>query len=372
MIIWNRSLVSAAMDDLRGEFPVFERLAYLNAGTNGPVPRRALDAARASLERQAADGRAGSEFFEGLLARIDDLRARAGPPDGSRPGRGGPHRLHHRRRERGARLARPRARVTRCSPRTRSTPACGAHSWPRANAAVCAVRVVPFAELAGGGPTGHEAGGLLARLLDLRAGDRRGRPGGRRRARAARRRPGPRRGAGERGGAGRGLLRRLGPEMAVRAERHRLPVRAPGGASRRCRRRGRATARSRTPSTPFETTFREDARRFDMGFPGEHQLDWAIAAIDVLVEAGLERLQATARERAALAGRTPGRRRAHGRAAGRLDARLLRGSRPARDGGRPAPRAASCCGTCPARPTCAPRWAPGTARKSWNGCAASA
>ena len=51
--------------------------------------------------------------------------------------------------------------------------------------------------------------------------------------------------------------------------------------------------------TPFETTFREDARRFDMGFPGEHQLDWAIASIDVLMDAGLERLQTTARERAA-------------------------------------------------------------------------
>ena len=72
MIIRGRSLVSAAMDDLRAQFPVFERLSYLNAGTNGPVPRRALDAARASLERQAAGGRSGSEFFEGLLARIDD------------------------------------------------------------------------------------------------------------------------------------------------------------------------------------------------------------------------------------------------------------------------------------------------------------
>ena len=73
------------MDDLRGQFPVFERLAYLNAGTNGPVPRAALDAARASLERQAAVGRSGSEFFEGLLARIDDLRARSARLMGADP-----------------------------------------------------------------------------------------------------------------------------------------------------------------------------------------------------------------------------------------------------------------------------------------------
>ena len=55
---------------------------------------------------------------------------------------------------------------------------------------------------------------------------------------------------------------------------------------------------------PFETVFRDDARRFDLGFPGEHQLEWALASIDVLVEAGMEAVQATARERAAwLAGR---------------------------------------------------------------------
>ncbi len=56
--------------------------------------------------------------------------------------------------------------------------------------------------------------------------------------------------------------------------------------------------------TPFETAFRDDARRFDLGFPGEHQLEWALASIDVLEEAGLDAVQATALERAAwLAGR---------------------------------------------------------------------
>ena len=51
--------------------------------------------------------------------------------------------------------------------------------------------------------------------------------------------------------------------------------------------------------TPFETGFHPDARRFDLGFPGEHQLEWALASIDVLLEAGIESVQAAARERAA-------------------------------------------------------------------------
>ena len=55
-----------------------------------------------------------------------------------------------------------------------------------------------------------------------------------------------------------------------------------------------------------------------MGFPGEHQLDWAIASIDVLVDAGLERLQATRPGPGGVAGGPPGRRRAHGGAARRL------------------------------------------------------
>jgi Flp pilus assembly protein TadD len=38
-------------DAFRREFPVLERLAYLNAGTDGPVPRRGFDAAVALVDR---------------------------------------------------------------------------------------------------------------------------------------------------------------------------------------------------------------------------------------------------------------------------------------------------------------------------------
>jgi selenocysteine lyase/cysteine desulfurase len=64
------------VDDLRAQFPVFERVEYLNAGTTGPVPRRGYEAALASLRLQLDEGRSGQSYFEGCVQRIDLLRAR--------------------------------------------------------------------------------------------------------------------------------------------------------------------------------------------------------------------------------------------------------------------------------------------------------
>jgi selenocysteine lyase/cysteine desulfurase len=47
---------------LRAEFPVLARSAYLNAGTDGPVPSAAVNAARAALESQEQDGRFVTHF----------------------------------------------------------------------------------------------------------------------------------------------------------------------------------------------------------------------------------------------------------------------------------------------------------------------
>jgi len=52
---------------LRSEFPVLERVAYLNAGSNGPVPSRAREAALEAIRRQEEEGRAGAAFFEEML-----------------------------------------------------------------------------------------------------------------------------------------------------------------------------------------------------------------------------------------------------------------------------------------------------------------
>ena len=64
------------MDDLRTQFPVLERTEYLNAGTTGPVPRRGYEAALRSLQLQLAGGRSGKAYMEGCVGRIDLLRSR--------------------------------------------------------------------------------------------------------------------------------------------------------------------------------------------------------------------------------------------------------------------------------------------------------
>ena len=60
--------------ELRAQFPVLGRVAYLNAGTDGPLPARATRAASEELEREAQDGRALSHF-ERRFALADELRS---------------------------------------------------------------------------------------------------------------------------------------------------------------------------------------------------------------------------------------------------------------------------------------------------------
>jgi L-cysteine/cystine lyase len=65
------------VEELRAQFPVLERVAYLNAGTNGPVPRAAFDAVEASLREQLEEGRSNRAWFDHQIERIDELRGRA-------------------------------------------------------------------------------------------------------------------------------------------------------------------------------------------------------------------------------------------------------------------------------------------------------
>lgn len=58
---------------LRACFPVFERAAFLNAGSDGPFPAAAVDAAREALERSASSGRR-TEYFEARAQAADQLR----------------------------------------------------------------------------------------------------------------------------------------------------------------------------------------------------------------------------------------------------------------------------------------------------------
>ncbi len=62
--------------DLRSHFPVLEHMAYLNAGSVGPVPRQATEAAQAELANQLENGRGGKPSFEHALELGDRLRGR--------------------------------------------------------------------------------------------------------------------------------------------------------------------------------------------------------------------------------------------------------------------------------------------------------
>lgn len=58
----------------RSQFPVLERLSYLNAGTEGPVPRAAAEAAHAEIDREASEGRCGRPYFDDVMGMAGRLR----------------------------------------------------------------------------------------------------------------------------------------------------------------------------------------------------------------------------------------------------------------------------------------------------------
>lgn len=66
---------SIPLAGLRAQFPVLARTAYLNAGTNGPLPHAAAVAARVQLERELDEGRAGAAHFARRAQLGEELRA---------------------------------------------------------------------------------------------------------------------------------------------------------------------------------------------------------------------------------------------------------------------------------------------------------
>ena len=61
----------------RAEFPVLDRVAYLNAGTDGPIPRRATEAAVERTRTELERGRSGQEHSDSTRQLADRLRAQA-------------------------------------------------------------------------------------------------------------------------------------------------------------------------------------------------------------------------------------------------------------------------------------------------------
>jgi selenocysteine lyase/cysteine desulfurase len=284
------------VQELRAAFPVFERLAYLNAGTNGPVPRPALEAVRESLERQASEGRGDGAFFDVLVERIAELRRRVAEllgcgqeevgitssttdgvnavvaalelgagdevitSDEEHPGVLAP--LAAARERRGIRVrVVPFADLPgEVGPATRLV-ACSHVSWMTGS-------VVDGAALAAAGAPVllDGAQGLGAVPVDVRN-----------------------LGCDFYAASGQKWL--CGPNgtgyLYVRAERAlELPAPWPGYGT------------LADPARAFELALHQDARRFDLAFLPPHHVAWAHAALDVLQSAGWKRVHAAAAGRA--------------------------------------------------------------------------
>jgi L-cysteine/cystine lyase len=61
-------------EEARAQFPVLERYAYLNAGTNGPLARATVEAITEWNQRDLEQGRGGKAYFEQILALRDRAR----------------------------------------------------------------------------------------------------------------------------------------------------------------------------------------------------------------------------------------------------------------------------------------------------------
>jgi L-cysteine/cystine lyase len=285
------------VEALRGQFPVLERRAYLNAGTNGPVPRAAVEAARRSLERQMLDGRSGPEFFERVLGLLAALRGRVAGLLGCAPGELaltgsttdgvnavlaaldlGPGRQVLTSDEEHPGVLAPLARL-----RERSG---------------VEVRVAPFAELAGAveertrlvacSHVSWQTGAVVDHLALAATGVPVLLDG----AQGLGAVPVDVRELGCHFYAASGQKWLCGPNglgyLYVREDRAaELPAPWPGYAC------------LADPSHALASELHPDARRFDLGFPAEHQLEWALAALDVLEAPGPGRVQERAVELAA-------------------------------------------------------------------------
>jgi L-cysteine/cystine lyase len=63
-------------DEARAAFPVLDHLAYLNAGTNGPLARSTVEAMLAEELIDLTRGRGGEPYFSRALALRDEVRAK--------------------------------------------------------------------------------------------------------------------------------------------------------------------------------------------------------------------------------------------------------------------------------------------------------
>jgi L-cysteine/cystine lyase len=74
-------------EEARVLFPVLDTVAYLNAGTFGPLARPVADALVAGIEHDLVQGRTGKDYFEETLELREETRAAFARLVGTEPGR---------------------------------------------------------------------------------------------------------------------------------------------------------------------------------------------------------------------------------------------------------------------------------------------
>jgi L-cysteine/cystine lyase len=72
-------------EEARAQFPVLEKIAYLNAGTFGPLSRATYQAVSGELERDFRDGRSGGPNFTRVMELREQVRARIATMVGAEP-----------------------------------------------------------------------------------------------------------------------------------------------------------------------------------------------------------------------------------------------------------------------------------------------
>jgi L-cysteine/cystine lyase len=72
-------------EEARAQFPVLERIAYLNAGTFGPIGRMTYEAISTELGRDYRDGRSGGPNFARVMELREQVRARLAAFVGAEP-----------------------------------------------------------------------------------------------------------------------------------------------------------------------------------------------------------------------------------------------------------------------------------------------
>ena len=146
---------------LRAEFPVLERLAYLNAGTDGPVPAEAAAPPARRSSASSPDGRYGAAL-RGAHGAPAALRALYAGVLGCAAEDVALHHLDQRGPRRRARRDGPRAGRRDRDLRQRAPRPARPAASPRATAA-STVRTVPLRDVADAVGAAHDAGRLLAR-----------------------------------------------------------------------------------------------------------------------------------------------------------------------------------------------------------------